>query len=52
MQQDGSIDLVKRDRKWQVNQVLNVPTLPDTNQQPRTLSDEEIKALREKYGKK
>ena len=52
VQQDGSIDLVKRDRKWQVHQVLDVPTLPDTNQQPRTLSDEEIKALREKYGKK
>ena len=52
VQQDGTIDLVKRDGKWQVNAVLNVPQLPSKDQGPRTLSDEEIKALREKYGKK
>ena len=44
--------MVKRDRKWQIHEVLNVPTLPDKDQQPRTLSDEEVKELREKYGKK
>ena len=51
-QQDGSIDLVKRDHKWQVHQVLNVPQLPAKEQGPRILSDEEVKELREKYGKK
>ena len=51
-QQDGSIDLVRRDHKWQVHQVLNVPQLPAKEQGPRILSDEEVKELREKYGKK
>ena len=51
-QQDGTIHLSKRDRGWLVNEVLNVPQLPSKDQGPRTLSDEEIKALREKYGKK
>ncbi|MBR3488872.1 MAG: hypothetical protein IKH33_06090, partial [Bacteroidales bacterium] len=52
VEQDGSINLVKRDRKWQVHEVLNVPQLPSNDQGPRILPDEEIKALREKYGKK
>ncbi|MBR6991497.1 MAG: hypothetical protein IKH97_04665, partial [Bacteroidales bacterium] len=52
VEQDGSINLVKRDRKWQVHEVLNVPQLPSNDQGSRILPDEEIKALREKYGKK
>ena len=51
-QQDGTIHLSKRDGTWLVNEVLNVPQLPSKDQGPRILSDEEIKALREKYGKK
>ena len=51
-QQDGTIHLSKRDGTWLVNEVLNVPQLPSKDQGPRTLSDDEIKALREKYGKK
>ena len=52
VEQDGSISLVKRDRKWQVHEVLNVPQLPSNDQGPRILPDEEIKALKEKYQKK
>lgn len=51
-QQDGTVHLAKRDGTWLVNEVLNVPQLPSKDQGPRILSDEEIKALREKYGKK
>ena len=51
-QQDGTIHLSKRDGTWLVNEVLNVPQLPSKDQGPRILSDEEIKALREKYSKK
>ena len=51
-QQDGTIHLSKRDGTWLVNEVLNVPQLPSKDQGPRTFSDEEIKALREKYSKK
>ena len=51
-QQDGTVHLAKRDGTWLVNEVLNVPQLPSKDQGPRTFSDEEIKALREKYSKK
>ena len=52
VEQDGSINLVKRDRKWQVHEVLNVPQLPSNDQGPRILPDEDIKALRENHLKK
>lgn len=52
VEQDGSINLVKRDRKWQVHEVLNVPQLPSNDQGPRILPDEDIKVLREHYPKK
>ena len=51
VQQDGTVHLVKRQGRWLVHEVLNVPKLPRTGQQPRTLSPEETKALQEKYSK-
>ena len=51
VQQDGTVHLVKRQGRWLVHEVLNVPKLPRTGQPPRTLSPEETKALQEKYSK-
>lgn len=52
VQQDGTVNLVKRQGRWLVHQVLNVPDLPTPGQQPRVIPEEDIKALQEKYGKK
>lgn len=52
VQQDGTINLVKRQGRWLVHQVLNVPQLPQAGQQPRIIPEEDLKALQEKYGKK
>ena len=51
-QQDGTINLVKREGKWLVDLVLNVPNLPSKDQSPRIIPEEDLKGLREKYGKK
>ena len=51
-EQDGSVDLVKRDGKWQVEQVIEIPQMlkPIANggtSEPRTFTDEEISQMRE-----
>ena len=52
VQQDGAINLVKRQGRWLVHEVIDVPQLPQTGQGPRIIPEEDIKALHEQYGKK
>lgn len=52
-QQDGTIDVVKVDGKWLVDQIIDIPeplkslTAPDHAPRPRSFSDEEIKQMRD-----
>ena len=52
-QQDGTVDVVRVDGKWLVDQVIDIPaplrsmTAPGHNSGPRTFSDEELTEMRE-----
>lgn len=46
-QQDGTLHLLKREGRWKVHEVIEVPPIFNLmNQEPRTFSDEELEEIR------
>ena len=45
-EQDGEIELVRRNGQWQVHQVIEIPNLLNAGEKPRTFTKEQIEEMR------
>ena len=52
VEQDGTIDLIKTNGHWLVDQVLDIPRFPQPDDSCRTFSQEEITEMRENNQKR